>query len=269
MTRQWRAGRITLAVVLVGFGVLILTYWSTGPLWTASAQGVVGFDEENSLFYATSQQGEERWLHTYRVLTGELVNSRCLNLAADERFLASFSEYDPPSAIEANYLLIDNHWVKRESFKGPVSTAESVWTAGYFVQVCNSYLVTAWDEAYEHSWMNSLPQACQNLAKKVVTAGRVHLRFWDLGTGNPMPELDIALPVALSDGNFSGLAFLVPRTEGRIKVSSNARFVAWEDNDRLAVWETNSHRPLHHYIIMAACFVLALWLAWPRRLKMA
>jgi hypothetical protein len=417
MKRQWRIGRTILAVLLVGFAVPVVAFWPTGPLWTIPAQDVVGFDEANGLFYTTSHSGHEQWLHTYRLVSGELVASQLLNLppnsvdcsapwpltlsgnkrhliaisslasqfhvlslptlspvriqrpkshvthpwsfglshdgacllmnagdveydqieivdlekaistelqirhrgvvinagfgnalptedmqlTTDRRYLATqvlgestviydliqgkevartgepaiprltadgkslvcLSQQDRKT-VQAIYRFIDGRWVERAPWTAPYCEGE------YFVQTCDSQLVTAWNEFYEHSWIKHSPDVCKTIVKKVLTAGRVHLRFWDLRLGKPKTELNLSLPIAWSDEVFGGFNFsLVSLPFGPIKVSSDARFVAWKDEDRLALWETNQHRPSLHYIIMAACLVLALWLAWPRRVKFA
>jgi hypothetical protein len=193
-------------------------------------------------------------------------------LTADGKTLVCLSQQDWKT-VQAIYELTEGGWVERAPWNAPYLSPH----VEQFIQTCDDYLVTAWDEVYwgnvshvnEDSWSH-LPEMCKNLIKKVTTPGCAHLRFWDLGTGKPKQELDCALPLAWSDDFFRRLkSSMIICLRGDIKVSSDARFVAYEDEDRLSVWETNPRRPLLHYIILAACLGVALWLAWPRRVKVA
>src|SRR5207244_2792107 len=49
------------------------------------------------------------------------------------------------------------------------------------------------------------------------------------------------------------------------KVSADARYVAFKDQNKIIVWETSPRRPLLCWLIVSCLVLVALWLAWPRR----
>ena len=74
MKRQWRAGRIILALLLCSLATLAIYLWPMQPRWQVSDERIVAFDLKQGLVYTIKQDEDNgnHELHGLDLMTGEL-----------------------------------------------------------------------------------------------------------------------------------------------------------------------------------------------------
>jgi hypothetical protein len=158
------------------------------------------------------------------------------------------------------YRLIQGKWQPLDTLQLPFLKDE------YFVQWGDDCFVTAWDEYEENSWWKQVPESWQPWLEIIRPLDLVHLRFWDIATGQMKPELNLTLPWQSAPG----FRFLPNAYRGNeTTISSDARYVVHQEQKRLSIWETNPRRPLTSWLIIVGVVALNIWLAWPRKLQTA
>ncbi len=75
MKRQWRVGRLILAILLLGLATLAFSFWPIGPRWKIGDELPLGFDLKQNLLFTgidNTQEGDGNYeLRGYDLATGE------------------------------------------------------------------------------------------------------------------------------------------------------------------------------------------------------
>ncbi len=134
-------------------------------------------------------------------------------------------------------------------------------------QACDNYFVTIKKELIEHAWLNRLPDFIHAKVGSLLPSGRLHFRFWDLETGQLIPEHSVVIP-------FKGGSWLnplpgYPLLNEELTISDDGRYLAVKNDKVITVWETQPHRSVMCWLVCCSIAILALWLAWPRKVKLA
>jgi WD40 repeat protein len=79
MKRQWRPGRIVLAVMLVGIAGLTFWVWPTQRGWSIPEEKLIGFDDSKALLYTVKRTAQNYELTAYDLHTGARKRTQSLN----------------------------------------------------------------------------------------------------------------------------------------------------------------------------------------------
>jgi len=160
------------------------------------------------------------------------------------------------------YRLENGTWSESASRILPLDKNENIQ------QACDRYFVTIRKENTENAWLKRLPDFIQDKLAQLLPPERLHLRFWDLATGQLLPGRSMAIPFQGGDGLFPDLA-IRPLLHEALTISDDGRYLAVKYRNVITVWETQPRRSLTCWLSAMCLITVGLWLLRPRRLKPA
>ena len=175
------------------------------------------------------------------------------------------TRYQSPEAIW--YRLENGTWSESVSSMLPLDKNENIQ------QACGNFFVTINKEIIEHAWAKHLPHFIQDKLAPLLQPERLHLRFWDLATGQLVPERSMAIPfkgaIGWIGGGWNPDHAIRPLSHEELTISDDGRFLAVKYDKVITVWETQPHRSLTCWLTAICLATVGLWLLRPRRLMIA
>jgi hypothetical protein len=115
-----------------------------------------------------------------------------------------------------------------------------------------------------------LPGQLSNYLDKIIPHERLYVRYWDIWTGKLKSESSQRYPAAYVERYLGPYSTFFARTVKMMRddvlVSSDGRYLAWDQGMVLNVWDTQARRPLLCWLICSALVTLGLWIVWRGRL---
>jgi len=220
---------------------------------TTSTNAVYDMVEKKELFRTTESKGIARFMSDGQTLVFLPQNSPGANLGIP---------INDPGAGEANWYRLENEqWTLSAKRKIELAENEQILQAG------NQYFITARSDNTEHAWLKHLPEFLRSKVATLMASERVHLRFWDLTSGQLVPELNLTIPFKNRDvGLYSGFE---SNSRKLLMVSADGKYVATNMDNVITVWESQPRRSLACWLTALCLTLLAGWFVWPRRVKVA
>ena len=133
-------------------------------------------------------------------------------------------------------------------------------------QVTSRYMITARDSYRNLGWLERLPGRLTNYLDKIVPHQPIHIRYWDIWTGEPLTEFCQEYPSAYIERytgprSTFGTGRYFKRLREDVSISSDGRYLAWDQGMILSLWETNPRRPLLCWLICSGLVLLGVWIA--------